>query len=78
SSSEEAIANEPSTLVLDNHSNEPVQEDVAELNKNTFINPFGTRAFKEAELSSLPGPVKYARVLPTTSLHLQMDKESSN
>ncbi|GJY62027.1 gag-pol polyprotein [Tanacetum coccineum] len=52
SSSEEPIANEPKTLVFDNHSDEQVQEDVAELDGNTFMNPFATHELKEAESSS--------------------------
>nr|GEZ87866.1 hypothetical protein [Tanacetum cinerariifolium] len=52
SSSEEPIVNEPITLVFDNHSDEQVQEDVAELDRNTFINLFGTPAFEESESSS--------------------------
>ncbi|GKB34268.1 hypothetical protein Tco_0879210, partial [Tanacetum coccineum] len=52
SSSEEPIANEPTTPVSNNHSDEQVQEDVAELDENTFINPFGTSEFEEAESSS--------------------------
>ncbi|GKG25162.1 hypothetical protein Tco_0395790, partial [Tanacetum coccineum] len=52
SSSEEPTANEPTTPVSDTHSDEQVQEDVAELDGNTFINPFGTPAFEEAESSS--------------------------
>nr|GFD10676.1 hypothetical protein [Tanacetum cinerariifolium] len=52
SSLEEPSTNEPTSLVLDNHSDEQVQEDVAELDGNTFINPFETHTFKEAESSS--------------------------
>ncbi|GJS12929.1 hypothetical protein Tco_0407401 [Tanacetum coccineum] len=52
SSSEEPIANEHTTLVLDNHSNEQVQEDVAKLDGNTFMNQFGTTKFEEADSSS--------------------------
>ncbi|GJT25189.1 retrovirus-related pol polyprotein from transposon TNT 1-94 [Tanacetum coccineum] len=51
SSSEEPIANEPTTLVFDNHSDEQVQEDIAKHNGNTFMNPFGTPEFEEAESS---------------------------
>ncbi|GJS73984.1 hypothetical protein Tco_0706825 [Tanacetum coccineum] len=40
SSSEKPIANEPSTPVFNNHSDEQVQEDIAQLDGNTFINPF--------------------------------------
>ncbi|GKD29368.1 retrovirus-related pol polyprotein from transposon TNT 1-94 [Tanacetum coccineum] len=42
-SSKEPIANEPTTLVIDNNSDEQIQEDVAELNGNRFINPFATQ-----------------------------------
>ncbi|GJY69226.1 hypothetical protein Tco_0472208 [Tanacetum coccineum] len=52
SSSKKPIANEPTTLVSDNNVDEPVQEDVAELDENTFINPFCTRVLEEAESSS--------------------------
>nr|GEU51909.1 hypothetical protein [Tanacetum cinerariifolium] len=52
SSLKEPIANEPSTPVSDNNFEEPVQEDIAELDENTCINPFGAYAFKEAESSS--------------------------
>ncbi|GJU85100.1 retrovirus-related pol polyprotein from transposon TNT 1-94 [Tanacetum coccineum] len=48
SSSEEPIANEPTTPVSDNHSNEQVQEDVAKIDGNTFMNPFASPEFKEA------------------------------
>ncbi|GKE25544.1 hypothetical protein Tco_1440928 [Tanacetum coccineum] len=52
SSSEELITQEPTTLVFDNHFDEQIQEDVAELNENTFINPFVTPEFEEADSSS--------------------------
>ncbi|GKC90932.1 hypothetical protein Tco_1151581 [Tanacetum coccineum] len=52
SSLEEPITNEPSTPVSDKHFDEPIQEDIIEVDGNTFINPFGTHAFKEAESSS--------------------------
>ncbi|GJW02616.1 integrase, catalytic region, zinc finger, CCHC-type containing protein [Tanacetum coccineum] len=52
SSSKESITNEPTTPVLDNRSDEQVQEDVAELDGNTFMNPFRTTELKEAESSS--------------------------
>ncbi|GKA52705.1 retrovirus-related pol polyprotein from transposon TNT 1-94 [Tanacetum coccineum] len=52
SSSEEPIMNEPTTLVFDDNSDEQVQEDVTELDGNTFKNPFATPEFKEAESSS--------------------------
>ncbi|GJY02571.1 retrovirus-related pol polyprotein from transposon TNT 1-94 [Tanacetum coccineum] len=49
SSLEEPIANEPTTLVSDDNANESVQEDVAELDENTFINLFCTHALEEAK-----------------------------
>ncbi|GKC13287.1 hypothetical protein Tco_1010069 [Tanacetum coccineum] len=49
---QEPIPNKPTTSVLDNHSDKQVQEDVAELDGNTFMNPFRTLEFKEAESSS--------------------------
>ncbi|GJX39366.1 retrovirus-related pol polyprotein from transposon TNT 1-94 [Tanacetum coccineum] len=52
SSSEEPIANKPTTPVLDDNADELVQEDVAELDENTFINPFCTPVVEEAESSS--------------------------
>ncbi|GJZ06470.1 retrovirus-related pol polyprotein from transposon TNT 1-94 [Tanacetum coccineum] len=51
SSSKEPSANEPTTLVSDNHSDEQVQEDVAKLDGNTFMNPLATPEFEEAESS---------------------------
>ncbi|GKA37182.1 copia protein [Tanacetum coccineum] len=51
SSSEEPIVNEPTTLVSDDNVDESVQEDTAELDGNTFINPFCTPVLKEAESS---------------------------
>ncbi|GJZ62690.1 retrovirus-related pol polyprotein from transposon TNT 1-94 [Tanacetum coccineum] len=42
SSSKEPITNKPTTLVSDNHYDEQVQEDVAEHDGNTFMNPFRT------------------------------------
>ncbi|GJX75439.1 retrovirus-related pol polyprotein from transposon TNT 1-94 [Tanacetum coccineum] len=52
SSSEEPITNEPTTLVLDDNDDGSVQEDVAELDRNTFINPFCIPMLEEAESSS--------------------------
>ncbi|GJV56220.1 integrase, catalytic region, zinc finger, CCHC-type containing protein [Tanacetum coccineum] len=52
SSSEEPIANELTTLISDDNADESVQEDTAELDKNTFINPFCTLVLEEAESSS--------------------------
>nr|GEZ99437.1 hypothetical protein [Tanacetum cinerariifolium] len=50
--SEEPIANKPTTLVSNNHSDEQVQEDVSKLDGNTFMNPFVTPEFEEDESSS--------------------------
>nr|GEW54579.1 ribonuclease H [Tanacetum cinerariifolium]GEX05493.1 ribonuclease H [Tanacetum cinerariifolium] len=52
SSLEEPIVNELTTLVFDDNSDEQVQEDVAKLDGNTFMNPFTTPKFKEAKSSS--------------------------
>ncbi|GKC72809.1 retrovirus-related pol polyprotein from transposon TNT 1-94 [Tanacetum coccineum] len=52
SSSKESITNELITPVSDNRSDEQVQEDVAELDGNTFMNPFRTTELEEAESSS--------------------------
>ncbi|GJZ17142.1 hypothetical protein Tco_0553265 [Tanacetum coccineum] len=52
SSSKEPISNEPTTLVSDDNADESVQEDVTELNGNTFINLFCTPEVEEAESSS--------------------------
>ncbi|GJS77380.1 hypothetical protein Tco_0727261 [Tanacetum coccineum] len=52
SSSGEPIANEPTTSVSDDNADESIQEDVAELDENTFINPFHTPIVDEAESSS--------------------------
>ncbi|GJT51643.1 retrovirus-related pol polyprotein from transposon TNT 1-94 [Tanacetum coccineum] len=41
-SSEEQVANEPTTLVSNENVNEPVQEDVAASDGNDFYNPFHT------------------------------------
>ncbi|GJT13589.1 retrovirus-related pol polyprotein from transposon TNT 1-94 [Tanacetum coccineum] len=49
---EELITNEPSTPVSNNHSNKLVQEAVAELKGNTFINQFHTPMLEEAKSSS--------------------------
>ncbi|GKE73617.1 hypothetical protein Tco_1535658 [Tanacetum coccineum] len=51
-SSEEPVANEPTTLVSDDNADELVQEDIAELNGNVFYNPFHTPVVEEAESSS--------------------------
>ncbi|GKC83243.1 gag-pol polyprotein [Tanacetum coccineum] len=52
SSSEEPIANEPTTPASNINVDESIQEDVAELERNTFINPFCTPIVEEAESSS--------------------------
>ncbi|GJV14782.1 integrase, catalytic region, zinc finger, CCHC-type containing protein [Tanacetum coccineum] len=52
SSSEEPIANKPTTLLSDNHFDEQVQEDITKLNINTFMNPFGTPDFEKSKSSS--------------------------
>ncbi|GJW11576.1 hypothetical protein Tco_1577403 [Tanacetum coccineum] len=57
SSSEEPIVNDPTTLVFDDNSNKQVQEDVTELDGNTFKNTFATPEFKEAEYSYLLGTI---------------------
>ncbi|GJW09696.1 hypothetical protein Tco_1575523 [Tanacetum coccineum] len=51
-SSEESIPQESSTLVLDTHSDEQIQEDVVELDENTIMHSFETPEFEEAESSS--------------------------
>ncbi|GJS68228.1 hypothetical protein Tco_0682793 [Tanacetum coccineum] len=50
SSLEQPIANEPTTPVFDNNSDEQIQKDVAELDGNTFMNPFTTPEFEEAKV----------------------------
>ncbi|GJX23394.1 hypothetical protein Tco_0227839, partial [Tanacetum coccineum] len=62
---EEPIADEPTTLVLNDIVDESIQKDTAELDENTFINPFCSAMLEEAESSS------------TTSLNQSLDKESS-
>ncbi|GJW23525.1 retrovirus-related pol polyprotein from transposon TNT 1-94 [Tanacetum coccineum] len=49
---QEPIANEPTILVSDDHVDESVQEDVVELDENTYINSFCTPMLEEAESSS--------------------------
>ncbi|GJR70206.1 hypothetical protein Tco_0016271 [Tanacetum coccineum] len=51
-SSEEPVTNVPTTPVSNGNADESVQEDVAELDGNTFINPFAAPEFEEAESSS--------------------------
>ncbi|GJY52797.1 putative ribonuclease H-like domain-containing protein [Tanacetum coccineum] len=48
------IVDKPTTPVLDNHSDEQVQEDIAELDGNTFMNLFTTPEFEEAETDIPP------------------------
>ncbi|GKB72298.1 hypothetical protein Tco_0933710 [Tanacetum coccineum] len=50
--SEELIAQESSTPVLDTHYDEQIQEDIVELDRNTIMHFLGTPEFEEAELSS--------------------------
>ncbi|GKD97940.1 retrovirus-related pol polyprotein from transposon TNT 1-94 [Tanacetum coccineum] len=50
-SSEELIAQESSTPVLDTDSDEQIQEDDVELDGNTIMHSFGTPEFEEAESS---------------------------
>ncbi|GJS56389.1 retrovirus-related pol polyprotein from transposon TNT 1-94 [Tanacetum coccineum] len=52
SSSEEPIANEPTTLVSDDIVDESIQENTLELDGNTFINPLCSNVLEEAEPSS--------------------------
>nr|GEV97317.1 integrase, catalytic region, zinc finger, CCHC-type, peptidase aspartic, catalytic [Tanacetum cinerariifolium] len=52
SSSEAPIKNETITPVVDDNSDEQVQEDVTELDGNTFINPFATPEYEKPESSS--------------------------
>ncbi|GJT59263.1 ribonuclease H-like domain-containing protein [Tanacetum coccineum] len=51
-SSEEPVANEPTSPVSNENANEHVQEDVAAFDKNDFNNPFHTPVLEEAESSS--------------------------
>nr|GEU62865.1 retrovirus-related Pol polyprotein from transposon TNT 1-94 [Tanacetum cinerariifolium] len=51
-SSKESTTQESSTPVLETHSDEQIQEDVAELNGNTVMHSFVILEFKEAESSS--------------------------
>nr|GEY23417.1 Gag-Pol polyprotein [Tanacetum cinerariifolium] len=51
-SSEEPLANEPTTSFWNDNADESVQEDVVELDENTLINPFCTHELEEAESSS--------------------------
>ncbi|GJR29994.1 retrovirus-related pol polyprotein from transposon TNT 1-94 [Tanacetum coccineum] len=48
-SSEEQITNEPTTPVSNDNVVESVKKDVAKLDGNSFMNPFATSEFKEAE-----------------------------
>ncbi|GJS37822.1 hypothetical protein Tco_0536204 [Tanacetum coccineum] len=51
-SSDEPITQESSILVLETHSDEQIQEDVAELDVNTIMHSFEIPEFEEAESSS--------------------------
>ncbi|GJS98868.1 putative ribonuclease H-like domain-containing protein [Tanacetum coccineum] len=51
-SSEEQVANEPTTPFSNENANESVQEDVAAFDENDFYNPFHTHMFEEAKSSS--------------------------
>ncbi|GKA02915.1 retrovirus-related pol polyprotein from transposon TNT 1-94 [Tanacetum coccineum] len=51
SSSNKQVANEHTTPVSNDNADELVQEDVAELDKNTFYSPFHTHVLEEAESS---------------------------
>ncbi|GJV53966.1 retrovirus-related pol polyprotein from transposon TNT 1-94 [Tanacetum coccineum] len=51
-SSEEPITQESSTPVLETHSDEQIQKDVAELDGNTIMHSFEIPEFEEAESSS--------------------------
>ncbi|GKF85964.1 hypothetical protein Tco_0253791 [Tanacetum coccineum] len=51
-SSEEPITQESSIPVLENHSDEQLQEDVAELDGNTIMNSFENPEIKKSESSS--------------------------
>nr|GEY00335.1 hypothetical protein [Tanacetum cinerariifolium] len=52
SSSEEQVTNEPTTPVSNDNADELVQDDIEELDENTFINPFATPEFEKPESSS--------------------------
>nr|GEY55039.1 copia protein [Tanacetum cinerariifolium] len=51
-SSKEPITQESSTPFLETHSDEQIQEDIAELNGNTIMHSFEIPEFEEAESSS--------------------------
>ncbi|GJW77228.1 retrovirus-related pol polyprotein from transposon TNT 1-94 [Tanacetum coccineum] len=51
-SSEEPIANEATTPVLNENANETVREDVSAFDRNEFYNPFYSPVLEEAESSS--------------------------
>nr|GEU81841.1 reverse transcriptase domain-containing protein [Tanacetum cinerariifolium] len=59
-SSEESITQESSTLFLETHSDEQIQEDVAKLDKNTIMH-----SFKNTELDEAESSLNYYRI-PTT------------
>ncbi|GJV31298.1 retrovirus-related pol polyprotein from transposon TNT 1-94 [Tanacetum coccineum] len=52
SSSEELVATESNTLVLNENADELIQEDIVELDGNVFHSPLQTPVFEEAESSS--------------------------
>nr|GEU29741.1 hypothetical protein [Tanacetum cinerariifolium] len=52
STSAEPVAIELNTLVLNKNADELVQENVTELDRNVYYNPFHTHVFEEAESSS--------------------------
>ncbi|GJX58144.1 hypothetical protein Tco_0289534 [Tanacetum coccineum] len=51
-SSKEPIKQESSIPVFETHSNEQIQEDIAELDGNTIMHSFKIHEFEEAESSS--------------------------
>ncbi|GKG05206.1 hypothetical protein Tco_0325292, partial [Tanacetum coccineum] len=51
-SSEEQVANDPTTPVSNKNADESIQEDVTTLGENNFYNPFHTPVFEETESSS--------------------------
>ncbi|GKE56923.1 hypothetical protein Tco_1496108 [Tanacetum coccineum] len=69
-SSEERIEQEPSTPVLNTHSDEQIKKDNAELDGNTLMNIFRTPDFEEAESSSnYQDPTNMHEFNQKTSLH---------
>ncbi|GKA99633.1 gag-pol polyprotein [Tanacetum coccineum] len=51
-SSEEQVANDPTTPVSNENADESIQEDVTAFGQNNFYNPFHTPVFEETESSS--------------------------